>query len=305
MKRVIAIQGASGGESAIQPGEVGSALQGIEGGVIITNGTMEMSSSSFAELASTPHDGVVIGVIGNTDNLPDISAENLLASLTGESEWPIGAISAPASLVRKASEKGAQTVIELMATVAMIASLNDEEMTVASLSAENSTSSTSLAQDARARMIRISLEEANVEDLFPSHPWTTHGEESLAASYHSLCASFLKLGDTQSAVECLSISDQFEDSPRSLALKGLIASIQGETLSAVANMVSSLQQYEQRKKNDGSHYLSFSPKSIDTVNSNLKEGLEALNKRDNDKALTCFKCAVFNFDPFYSENGIE
>jgi len=305
MKRVIAIQGSSGSESVSQVSEIELALQGQEGTVVITNGILNLDSSSIAEMSSDSSDGVTVGIVSNADDFATISADQVLSMLASESEWPIGAIAAPASTIRKAAAKGAKSTLELMSSVLVISALNDETITYISLSSKASPSDIQLANDARARIMRISIEEANVEDLFPSHPWTTHGEESLAASYHSLCALFLKLGDTQSAVECLSISDQFEDSPRSLALKGLIACVQGETLSAVANMVSSLQQYEQRKKNDGSHYLSFMPKSIDSVNSNLKEGLEALNKRDNEKALICFKSAVFNFDSFYSENGID
>ena len=35
------------------------------------------------------------------------------------------------------------------------------------------------------------------------------------------------------------------------------------------------------------------------------DGLEALNKRENDRALTHFSEAVFNFDPFYAEYGVQ
>ena len=99
-----------------------------------------------------------------------------------------------------------------------------------------------------ARLLRSIVNNCNIEDLFPNHDWTQHGQESAAAAYHSLAALFIKLQDTEAAMECLAFSDQLEDSPRSLALKGLIAIEKGETLAAVANMVSSLQQYESRKK---------------------------------------------------------
>lgn len=63
-------------------------------------------------------------------------------------------------------------------------------------------------------------------------------------------------------------------------------------------MVSSLQQYETRKNDDNkSHYLSFKPNDLEVVNSKLHAGLEALNLRDNESALSYFAEAVFDFDP--------
>jgi predicted oxidoreductase len=35
------------------------------------------------------------------------------------------------------------------------------------------------------------------------------------------------------------------------------------------------------------------------------DGLDALNKRDNARALTHFSEAVFNFDPFYADHGVR
>ena len=79
----------------------------------------------------------------------------------------------------------------------------------------------------------------------------------------------------------------------------------GEVLGAVANMVSSLQQYEQRKKDNSKHYSRFAPNNLETINQNLNAGLEALNKRNNEEALTFFTKAVFQFDPFYQDTGID
>jgi hypothetical protein len=41
------------------------------------------------------------------------------------------------------------------------------------------------------------------------------------------------------------------------------------------------------------------------INSRLVDGLNALNKRENDKAITHFSEAVFNFDSFYAEHGVQ
>ncbi len=157
----------------------------------------------------------------------------------------------------------------------------------------------------RAHALSLAVALNNIEDLFPRHAWNEHREESAAAAYHSLAALFVRLGDTQSADDCLQLSDSLEDSPRSLALKGLIANSKGEVLGAVANLVSSLQQYETRKRNNGQHYLTFLPKDIENINSKLLAGLEALNKRENSTAFNHFAEAIFNFDDFYSTYGVD
>ena len=163
----------------------------------------------------------------------------------------------------------------------------------------------SIGKNTRSTMLKVAIETLEIEDLFPHHAWSYHQEESLAACYHTLAATFIRLGEYAAAEECLNQSEAFEDSPRSLALKGLISKLHGETLGAVANMVSSLQQYEQRKKEIGIHYLNFKPQDIEVVNFRLKEGLEALNKRDNNAALNKFTEAVFNFDSFYADLGLD
>ena len=144
-----------------------------------------------------------------------------------------------------------------------------------------------------------------VEDLFPSHPWDNHEDESAAAAYHELAALFVRFGDLDAAGDCLKISDQFEDSPRSLALKAMIAQLRGETLGAVANMVASLQSYEMRKHDNNKHYVRFTPGNVEKISDNLQAGLTALNREDNEKALRCFAQAVFHFDPFFKETGLE
>ena len=153
----------------------------------------------------------------------------------------------------------------------------------------------------RAQALKSFISIIPIEDIFPNHAWDAHLNESLAACYHTLAAYFIKLADFDSALDCLRHSDTLEDSPRALALKALISQANGETLGAVANMVSSLQQYEQRKDPSAPHYVSFQPRDIEVVNAKLKDGLEALNRRDNETALNKFTEAVFNFDEFYDD----
>ena len=161
--------------------------------------------------------------------------------------------------------------------------------------------------DLRAKLLNYVVNSCNIEDLFPQHEWDKYGEESAAASYHTLAALFYKLKDIEDAKECLSFSEKLEDSPRSLALRALIAMQDGESLGAVANLISSLQCYEARKKSKETdiHYLSFEPKDLEAINSYLHRGLEALNKRKNDEAVHNFAAAVFDFDDFYKEVGVD
>jgi hypothetical protein len=88
-------------------------------------------------------------------------------------------------------------------------------------------------------------------------------------------------------------SERLEESPRYFALQGLIQHAQGKTLGAVANFVSSLQCYEARKKADEGHYLTFTPGDLTMIKTRLAEGLDALNRRDNAKALASFsRCGI-------------
>jgi hypothetical protein len=151
----------------------------------------------------------------------------------------------------------------------------------------------------------MAIDGLNIEELFPQHDWKSFSQESAAASYHSLAALFLRFQDPESAAQCLACSEKLEESPRYFALQGLIQQAQGETLGAVANLVSSLQCYEARKTTDGKHYLSFTPNNLEVIKTRLAEGLEALNKRDNNRALASFSDAVFSFDSFYSDHGVR
>jgi|GEM_PF-912435 len=162
-----------------------------------------------------------------------------------------------------------------------------------------------LTDDECARCLKLAAESFNIEDLFPGHNWNKFQNESMAACWHTLGALFLRHGDLESAEDCLKESDKLEDSPRSLALKALISLKRNEVLGAAGNMITSLQQYEARKRSSAEHYLSFNPKDLDKINTNLKTGLEALNRKDNQAAVQHFADAIFQFDSFYHENGID
>ncbi|MBX7144497.1 MAG: hypothetical protein K1X79_08620 [Oligoflexia bacterium] len=236
-----------------------------------------------------------------TIQLGELSSDTMVTALSMTTSWPLALCAVRRSILKNADISG-ETMDESMIKM-MIAALAQAESIATALTPSNGTPR-EISNAARARCLKALVNCSNIEELFPHHAWTSHREESAAASYHTLAALFIRYGDKQAALECLSAGDQFEDSPRSLALKGLIAVENGETLTAVANMVSSLQQYEARKKQNNKHYVHFAPSNLEKISTSLNAGLEALNKRDNESALSHFANAVFNFDPFYSQLGV-
>ena len=236
-------------------------------------------------------------------DISDITADSIIPALIRNTFNGAAIINVSARLVRSLPEGQPLSNAGGAIFLAVAAAANGEEISVdASISGNGMIQA--LTNSERADILRYAISECNIEDLFPNHPWHEFEEESLSSCYHTLAAIFIKLGDMESATECLNISEQFEDSPRLLALRGIVASSQGRTLEAVANLVSSLQQYEERKKNTGDHYLSFAPGDIEIINVDLKDGLEALNQRDNQRAFECFSKAIFQFDTFFNEIGI-
>ncbi len=270
------------------------------------------SLREFAGNASTANaDFTFAGMelAGDIIELNDFAVENIPLMISYTDTWPFGLAALNAAAFNDITLSGG-SLEEVLGELFINAITDGKQVertssNVRSNGSDREEISLTLSNETRSAILSAAINNVNIEDLFPTHPWSTHQAESAAASFHSLAAIFLRLGDSESAQQCLSYSDELEDSPRSLALKGLIALIRGETLGAVANMVSSLQQYELRKRNDGSHYLSFEPADLNVINSNLNDGLSALNKRENDKAVECFTEAVFHFDSFFRDFGLD
>ncbi len=235
----------------------------------------------------------------------DFAVESVVNAIAARSTLPLYCIGFSKHAFESHIASQSQSAAELMAEMMLHALVRGSEIAEFA-EPVHSNSVPLLSDEAYARLLATAMNHINIEELFPQHDWSGHQSESAAASYHALAALFIKLGDVSSASECLKLSDNFEDSPRSQALKGIIASQRGEMLGAVANMVTSLQQYETRKKSvQGSHYLSFAPQDIEVVSNRLQEGLAALNVRDNKSAYEHFREAVFNFDAFFKDLGIE
>ncbi len=243
-------------------------------------------------------------------DLPEFSPETIIASLRTYDTFPLLCVSTSRQALTAICTGSSESVAEIIAKT-LISCISDGDSVRISSTITPMVSSAAVVQlctlsnGAKARCLQLAIDGMNIEELFPQHNWKAFSEESAAASYHSLAALFLRFQDPDSAAQCLACSEKLEESPRYFALQGLIQQAQGETLGAVANLVSSLQCYESRKSNDGKHYLNFKPANLEVIKVRLAEGLDALNKRDNARALASFSDAVFSFDTFYSEHGVR
>lgn len=274
----------------------------ISSPAVLLDARATITAADITMLADAVATEAFAACIGMCQEGNDLRPEALLQQISSDRPWSISAVAASGEALRAATAE-AQTWEELMPMVLITALAEGDP--IQCFEQHEAGIEQPLTEDARSRVLKRLINSVNIEELFPAHAWNSHQKESAAACYHALAALFIRLNDFQSAMECLEVSDQLEDSPRSLALKGIIAISQGEALTAVANMVSSLQQYEQRKRSSEAHYLSFAPRDLDEVNHRLNMGLKALNQRDNNTAAAHFAEAIYNFDSFYKEYRLK
>lgn len=278
--------------------------------IMILDARLALDSAMLKSLMQSSQPTASIGIFSFTRNgqfieISEPSTEALFPLLSSSKELPTHAAIVSRRFAMEFKCGVDTSAAELIASMIIKAIVEHEDISRYEDEIEiRSRAPSALSNQQRANLVHFLVDNNNIEDIFPSHDWVNHQEESAAASYHTLAAMFLSLGDSQSALQALQLGDQFEDSPRALALRALIARQKGEVLGAVANLVTSLQQYEARKKNRG-HYLSFIPSNLEVINSSLSAGLSALNQRDNETALGCFAEAVFNFDSFFKEFGLD
>lgn len=246
------------------------------------------------------------GMIIASNSGCDLNPASLIKTISDDN-FRISAISTARQIVSRTqsllenSDLSSEEIIALLA----VAGLAGGSPIIEIIEQSNSSSSRKISDKARAQILQIAIDSFNIEELFSELSWKTHSTESAALVYHSLTAIFIRFGDLAAANQCLALSENLEDSPRYFALKGFIAEKSGEALGAVAHMVSSLQCYENRKKNDGSHLLEFQPMNVEVINTELVQGLDALHKRDNHGAYGHFLQAVANFDSFYKQFGVN
>lgn len=306
----VSTEGKSGAEALV------TAISSARGERIIIldakHGSERANVSQILGALSRETDGLsYVGVESDGEyvELPQLDTSRIASIVSGYDLWPVSGMSverkAATSLAPLESERAQAFLARLIVKLVCQNEIVRHSGFTARRPALDTIAMHSLTLDERSACLAMAMEISNIEDMFPNHPWQTHGEESAAASYHTLAAIFIRLGSLEPAQSCLQLSEGLEASPRALALKGLLALRRGEILGAVANMVSSLQQYEERKSSDSSHYLHFMPKDLELINSQLNSGLAALNRRENSLAFSHFAEAVFNFDPFYSQLGIN
>jgi len=243
--------------------------------------------------------------------LPEMTSDTLVESMKHNSVWPFVCVATTRYALSSTHPSSCTSVGEYLAQT-LVRSLSDGDVIRSSASVNplitpaDAARLTELSGAQLARCLHAAVDSLNIEELFAHHNWLSHSKESAAAAYHSLAALFIRFGDKTAATQCLECSQRLEDSPRYFALKGIMQTESGETLGAVANFVSSLQMYEERKANGNtSHYITFSPTDMDAVQSRLAQGLSALNSNDNSRAIEHFREAVFQFDPFFAQHGVE
>jgi hypothetical protein len=284
--------------------------------IIVMSSAVSIETSDLARLVAEldtreirEHSIIVPRAESGIAMIPEMGPDQILSSISKSDVWPLVMVATSRFALSSVADDGATSVAQCLAQ-ALVRSVADGDMirqstmVDATITSASLTSSSKLSDEARARILKVTVDAFNIEELFPKHNWLSYSQESAAASYHSIAALFLRFGDAEAAAECLDCSERLEESPRFFALQGLIHKQKGETLGAVASFVSSLQCYEARKADTGKHYITFKPGNLEVINSRLVDGLNALNKRDNDTALSHFSEAVFNFDPFYAEHGV-
>lgn len=285
--------------------------------VLIVSSTLAFNITDLSKLvpeienrALSEHIVVALSSQNELIDIPEMTPDSIVAALQRYESFPFMCVSTARNTLFAACSGSPESAAEILTTT-LIQSISDgDSVRISSTvrpmaNSENVRKLYTLSNAAKARCLQTAIDGLNIEELFPQHNWRNFSKESAAASYHSLAALFLRFQEPESAAQCLACSEKLEESPRYFALQGLIQQAQGETLGAVANLVSSLQCYEARKTADGKHYLSFTPTNLEVIKTRLTEGLDALNKRDNTRALASFSDAVFSFDSFYSDHGVR
>lgn len=285
--------------------------------VIIISSTLSFGTGDLSRMAAEletrsmlEHTVYEPSIGSSTLELPEMSADSIVEALKHNSVWPLVCVATTRYALSATNPSGCTSVTEYLAQT-LIRSLSDgDAITVSAtatplMSPADAARLTELSNAQICRCLQAAADSLNIEELFPQHNWMSFSKESAAAAYHSLAALFLRFGDQNAASQCLECSQRLEDSPRYFALKGLMQRANGETLGAVANLVSSLQMYEERKASSAQHYITFTSGDLEAVQTRLTQGLNALSDKDNERAIEHFSQAVFNFDPFFAQHGVE
>jgi hypothetical protein len=229
--------------------------------------------------------------------------EKIATMLKGECAFPFGGLSFPLEFLNDIPEEANQNI--RLVTVFMFCKAIAQHIhhsllphTIASNECEFI-----LSEFERAAIMKELLTISNIEEIFHSVGWEVTSEipPKAAHCYRELASFFLRMGDIGSATECIDIGESLYESPRSLALRAIIAATKGDSLTAVANLISSLQQYEETAASEGSSGQRLAEQVEVEVTRSMKQGLKALNQKDNLKAFSYFASAISKYDEFFAQ----
>jgi len=234
------------------------------------------------------------------------SVEKLTTTLMSECAFPFGGISFPVEILDDISVEANQNIRLVAIFLFCKAIANKTTHSLIPHTIANKDSEFLLSNFERAATVKELLSISNIEELFQSSGWdiTSEVHKKAADCYRYLGAFFLRMGDLSSATECVDLSESVHESPRSTVLRGIIAASKGDSLTAVANLVSSLQQYEQNAASQEEHSNRLSEQVEMEVTSSMKQGLKALNQKDNLKAFGLFASAIAKYDDFFAQPGV-
>ncbi len=229
--------------------------------------------------------------------------EKIATMLKGECAFPFGGTSFPLEFLNDIPDEANQNIrlVAIFMFCKVLTQRTNHSLIPHTIA--NKDSEFILSNFERAATMKELLRISNIEEIFQSVGWAPPSEvpPKAAHCYRELSAFFLGMGDTGSATECVDLSESLNENPRSTVLRGMIAASKGDSLTAVANLVSSLQQYEEQaaSREKSSHPLSEQVE-VD-VTQTMKQGLKALNQRDNLKAFGFFASAIAKYDDFFAQ----
>jgi len=232
--------------------------------------------------------------------------EKIATMLKGECAFPFGGISVPLQYLDDIPDEANQNIrlVSIFMFCKAIAQKIHHSLVPHTIA--NKESEFLLSEFERSATMKELLRISNIEEIFQSVGWDSSSEvpKNAAHCYRELSAFFLRMGDLESAIECVDLSDSLYESPRSLALRVIIAANKGDSLTAIANMVSSLQQYEETAASADSSSNRLSEQVEVEVTRTMKQGLKALNQKDNLKAFSLFASAIAKYDDFFTKSEI-
>jgi hypothetical protein len=229
--------------------------------------------------------------------------ERIAIALKGECAFPFGGASFPLDILDDIPNEANQNIRLVTAFTFCKAIANHTNYSLIPHTIANKESEFVLSNFERAATMKELLRISNIEEIFQSVGWDLPLDvpQKAAHCYRELSAFFLRMGDPGSATDCVDLSESLHESPRSTVLRGIISATKGDSLTAVANLVFSLQQYEQKAALQEDPTYRLSEQIEIEVTKTMKQGLKALNQKDNLKAFGLFASAISKYDDFFAQ----